>query len=37
LPGEQMQRAIRRFSSLELRFHLVTPREFEELAVQYLN
>jgi hypothetical protein len=36
LPGEQMHRDIGRFSSLEIRFHLVTPTEFEELAQAYL-
>jgi adsorption protein B len=36
LPGEQMQNDIRHFSSLEIRFHLVTPSEFEELADAYL-
>jgi adsorption protein B len=36
LPCEGMQEDIRQFSSLELRFHLVTRVEFEELARQYL-
>jgi adsorption protein B len=36
LPDDEMQKDIRRFSSLELRFHLITPTEFEELAAQYL-
>ena len=36
LPGEAMQKDIRRFSSLEIRFHLVTPAQFEELACEYL-
>jgi hypothetical protein len=36
LPDEEMRRDIGRFSSLEIRFHLVTPTEFEELAEQYL-
>ena len=36
LPGEQMHRDIRHFSSLEIRFHLVTPTDFEELADAYL-
>lgn len=36
LPGEEMQKDIRRFSSLEVHFQLVTPPEFEELATQYL-
>ncbi|HVW85422.1 MAG TPA: glycosyl transferase family protein [Bryobacteraceae bacterium] len=37
LPGEDMQNDLRRFSSLELRFHLVTPSDYEELARQYLG
>lgn len=36
LPGEDMQEEIRRFSSLELRFHLVTRSAWEELAEKYL-
>jgi adsorption protein B len=36
VPDEEMQKEIRLFSSLDLRFHLVTPSEFEELARQYL-
>ncbi len=36
LPDEEMRTEIRRFSSLEIRFQLVTPAEFEELAAQYL-
>lgn len=36
LPGEEMQSDIRRFSSLEIRFHLVTPSEYKELATEYL-
>jgi bacteriophage N4 adsorption protein B len=36
LPGAQMHCDIRHFSSLEIRFHLVTPTEFEELAEAYL-
>jgi len=36
LPGEQMHNGIRHFSSLEIRFQLVTPTEFEELAAAYL-
>jgi len=35
-PGEEMQKDIARFSSLEVRVQLVTPAEFEELANQYL-
>jgi adsorption protein B len=37
LPHEAMQAEIRQFSSLEIRFHLVTPTEYEELAGQYLK
>ena len=37
LPGDEMNRAIRQFSSLEIRFQLVTPREYEELAGRYLH
>jgi adsorption protein B len=36
VPDEEMHRDIRRFSSLEVRFHLITPTEFEELAGMYL-
>jgi hypothetical protein len=36
LPGDQMQKEIRQFSSLEIRFQLVTPTEFAELAEKYL-
>ncbi|HTQ55572.1 MAG TPA: glycosyl transferase family protein [Bryobacteraceae bacterium] len=37
LPCEEMAQELRRFSKLEMRFHLVTPTEFEELARMYLN
>jgi len=37
LPGEEMQRALRQFSSLEIRFHLITPTEFRQLALRYLE
>jgi bacteriophage N4 adsorption protein B len=37
VPGHEMQQDIRRFSSLDLRFHLVTESEFDELARQYLG
>ncbi|MDE3199105.1 MAG: glycosyl transferase family protein [Acidobacteriota bacterium] len=37
VPGEEMQNDIRRFSSLDLRFQLVTPSEYEELAGKYLG
>ena len=36
LPSDEMHNALRQFSSLEIRFHLVTPTEFEELAHEYL-
>jgi adsorption protein B len=36
VPHEEMEKEIRLFSSLELRFQLVTPSEFDELARQYL-
>jgi len=36
LPTEEMSAELRRFCSLELRFHLVTPAEFDELAAEYL-
>ncbi|HVW09947.1 MAG TPA: glycosyl transferase family protein [Bryobacteraceae bacterium] len=36
LPAEEMQEEIRRFSSLETRFHLVTPADYDELAARYL-
>ena len=37
LPDEEMESAIRRFSSFELRFHLLTPTDYDELARQYLE
>jgi adsorption protein B len=36
LPDEEMHREIRQFSSLEIRFHLVTPTAYDELAERYL-
>jgi adsorption protein B len=36
LPDEAMEKEIGRFSSLDIRFHLVTPTEYEELADEYL-
>ena len=36
LPGDQMHRDMRHFSSLEIRFQLVTPTEFDQLADMYL-
>jgi bacteriophage N4 adsorption protein B len=36
LPSDAMHDDLRKFSSLEIRFHLVTPAEFEELAQEYL-
>jgi adsorption protein B len=37
LPGDEMQQEIRRFSSLEIRFQLVTPTDYAELATKYLG
>ena len=37
LPDDAMHKDIRMFSSLELRFHLITPTEYAELAGQYLG
>ncbi len=36
LPDEATTKRIRDFCSLDIRFHLVTPREFEELAEEYI-
>jgi len=36
LPGEEMQHDLRQFTSLEVRFQLVTPTDFAELAERYL-
>jgi adsorption protein B len=36
LPVEEMQSEIRRFSSLDIRFYLITPTQFDNLAQQYL-
>jgi hypothetical protein len=36
IPGDEMQQEIRLFSSLEIRFQLVTPTEYRELAAMYL-
>jgi hypothetical protein len=36
LPSDEMHRDLRKFSSLELRYHLVTPTELEELTHEYL-
>jgi adsorption protein B len=36
LPGEEMQEEIRRFVSLEIRFHLVTPGDYAALASRYM-
>jgi hypothetical protein len=36
LPSEEMTKDLERFSRMEVRFHLVTPTEFEELAREYL-
>jgi adsorption protein B len=37
IPNEEIQREIRQFSSLGIRFQLVTPTDYEELAAQYLS
>jgi adsorption protein B len=37
LPSDEMARDLHQFSQLELRFHLVTPSDFEELARTYLS
>jgi adsorption protein B len=37
LPCDEMTRDLQRFSKMEVRFHLVTPTEFEELARVYLK
>jgi adsorption protein B len=37
IPGDEMQTDIRKFSSLEIRFQLVTPTEYRELAAAYLE
>ena len=36
LPSEEMTRDLRRFSRLSIRYHLVTPSEFERMARAYL-
>jgi hypothetical protein len=36
LPSDEMNLELRRFSSLEIRFQLVTPADFEEMAREYL-
>jgi hypothetical protein len=37
IPGAEMHSDIRRFSSLEIRFQLVTPSDYAELAARYLR
>ena len=37
IPDDEMQNDIRKFSSMELRFQLVTPTEYRELAAAYLE
>jgi len=37
IPDDEMQSEIRQFSSLEIRFRLVTPTDYEELAARYLG
>ena len=36
VPSDAMVRELNRFSDLELRFQLIRPNEFEELAREYL-
>lgn len=36
LPRKEMETDLRKFSSLELRFHLITKAEFRELSLKYL-
>jgi len=36
VPSEQMSEDLRRFSSLEIRFHLVTPANFEALVQEFM-
>jgi len=36
MPSEQMNEDLRKFSSLEIRFHLVTPANFQELVNEFL-
>jgi len=36
VPSEAMIRELNRLSELELRFHLIRPNEFENLAKEYL-
>ena len=36
VPSEQMNEDLRQFSSLEIRFHLVTPANFQELVNEFL-
>jgi hypothetical protein len=35
VPSEAMSADLRRFSSLEIRFHLVTPQNFEDLQREF--
>jgi hypothetical protein len=37
VPSEAMVRELTRLSELELRFHLVRPNEFEDMAREYLS
>jgi bacteriophage N4 adsorption protein B len=37
LPSDEMTQDLQRLSRMEVRFHLVTPRQFEELAREYLG
>ena len=37
LPSDEMTQELQRCSRMEVRFHLVTPTEFNELAADYLG
>ena len=37
IPGDQMRVEVRQFSSLEIRFHLVTPKDYADLVARYLG
>jgi hypothetical protein len=37
LPSDEMTQELQHFSKMEVRFHLVTPTDFEELARVYLG
>jgi len=37
MPTPQLREELRRFTSLEIEFHLVTPRNYQELAKELLQ